>query len=65
METLSQMLKHKIQKCGNDEFVTCVLPHPAGTFSSSDVDMEREGWHRCWASITLEGCFVVYQRSTL
>lgn len=60
--TLSESLQHRIQKCGNHEFVTCVIPHPEGAFQTADVEMEAEGWHRAWSSVTLEGCFIVYQR---
>jgi len=44
------------------EYTTLEAPYPEGSFLTYDKDMEKEGWNRCWADITIEGIFVVYRR---
>ena len=50
---------------GTDEFTVRVLPYPEGVSSDSDRPMEADGWHRAWASSSVDGVLVVYCRHQL
>jgi hypothetical protein len=45
------------------EYTTRELPYsPEACFSGADAEMNRQGWERAWADVTMDGVFVVYRR---
>jgi hypothetical protein len=45
------------------EYTTRELPGTTDVISAeSDAEMNRVGWRRVWADVTLDGAFVVYRR---
>ena len=45
------------------EYTTRERPYPEAVSTSSDAEMEQEGWTRVWSDVCLEGVFVVYRRT--
>lgn len=46
------------------EYTTREMPTTHTVFhSSTDTEMEAQGWSRAWADVTTEGTFIVYRRN--
>lgn len=65
-------VKKAEQACsGNSRYeytFSFVIYGPTGSTTTHDADdsmFERDGWHRVWADVTAEGCFVVYRRERM
>jgi hypothetical protein len=47
------------------EYTTRECQPDNGAPYRTDLLMEEDGWHRAWAYIAPEGCFIVYRRERL